>query len=284
MRIRYSLATVLILAALILPELFLPANTALVGKLAFLAIMAIICRIMKPWRDIWQLAAVLLVINASFWLDTQIRNADWWRILFRNAGYFADVASSVAVKVIGIMPVMAILLLLLNKPARGFLAPGNLSAKAKAIVWLGIPEDRFRWGWLAAVSGILIMLGTTLLALITITGFRVPTGMDRWLSNLPLIMGLALVNSFCEGLVFRSAIMGPIRDVFPKFFVTLMPALFFGIAHYQGIPGGWLGAAMSGLLGWYMSRSVYEPNGFATGWIIHFWQDLAIFTTLALLG
>jgi len=41
---------------------------------------------------------------------------------------------------------------------------------------------------------------------------------------------------------------------------------------------------MSAVLGYYMSLSMYETEGFLSGWIIHVLQDVAIFSTLALLG
>jgi len=128
------------------------------------------------------------------------------------------------------------------------------------------------------------MTGTTLLAIVTTPGLKFHVNGNRLLIGLPLIVLLALVNSFCENLVFRSAIMAPLRSVLPKLYVLLASALFFGIAHYEGVPGGILGAIMSGLLGYYISLSIYETEGFASGWIIHFFQDVAIFSTLALMG
>lgn len=280
----YVLAGMIVLLGSIAPDLLLSGAYVQPAKLAALLALTALCLIVKKWRALWRFALVLFTINASFWMTAAIRSASWWNALFIRAGFFCDIAASVAVKVAGIVPVAIALLLLLKTPAHAYLSPGNLNIKADAIFWLGIKGDRVRWGKLAMLSGLCIMLGTVLLSIITTTGFRVPSGADRLLTHLPLILLLAIVNSFCEGLVFRCAIMGPIKGVFGKHFVLLLPAVYFGIAHSQGIPGGILGAAMSGILGYYMSLSMYETDGFVSAWIIHFMQDVAVFSTLALLG
>lgn len=134
------------------------------------------------------------------------------------------------------------------------------------------------------VSGLLIAAGTLLLTLVTVTGFAQPVSLGRLPPLLPLILLLALVNSFSEGVVYRSSVLGPLREVLPKEQVLLVSAAFFGIAHYYGAPRGVLGVIMSGALGWYMGRSMYETEGFVCAWIIHFIQDVVIFSTVAVLG
>jgi Type II CAAX prenyl endopeptidase Rce1-like len=284
MKMKSVLTFLIVLIASILPDLFIHSPYLKLGKIIVLAIVIVLFVIIKSLRSLWKLPVILLTINAAFWISDIIRNTFWWRNLFGSFGFFSGVAGSVFVKVIGIIPVAAVLLLLMKNPKASYLSPGDLNVRADKIVWLGIRGDWIRWRKLAVVSGMLIMIGTILLSMITSTGFGKPSGFDRFITYLPIILLLAVVNSFCEGLVFRSAIMAPIHDIFPKLFVTLMPALFFGIAHYQGIPGGFLGAALSGLLGYYMSLSMYETRGFLSGWIIHVMQDVAIFSTLVLMG
>ena len=48
---------------------------------------------------------------------------------------------------------------------------------------------------------------------------------------------------------------------------SILPDLLFGAAQ-----------------GYYMSLSMYETDGFLSGWIIHALQDAASFSTLAMLG
>lgn len=284
MKTRYALATALVLIASILPDLLFPSPVAPFVKIAVLLAAVFLCLLIGSLRPLWKLAASLLVVNASFVLTAAVRTLPGWAALFSGAGFFQAIAGNVAVKLIGILPVAAALVLMTGSWKKAFLAPGRLSEKAGAIGWLGIPGGTIPWGRLSVISGLLIMTGTALLSILTATGFRLPNGAGRLVQSFPLILLLALVNSFCEGLVFRSAVLAPLKDGFPKIYAAAMPALFFGIAHYEGIPGGPLGAAMSGVLGWYMTRAMVETGGFLPGWIIHFLQDIAIFSTLALLA
>ncbi len=284
MKTRYALATALVLIASILPDLLFPSPITQFVKIAMLLTAVFLCLLVVSLRPLWKLAASLLVVNASFLMTAAIRSAPGWAALFSGAGFFQTIAGNVAVKLIGILPVAAALVFMMGSWQKAFLAPGRLSEKAGAIGWLGIPGGTIPWGRLSVISGLLIMTGTALLSILTATGFRLPNGTCRLVQSFPLILLLALVNSFCEGLVFRSAVLAPLKDGFPKMFAAAMPAFLFGIAHYQGIPGGALGALMSGVLGWYMTRAMYETGGFLPGWIIHCLQDIAIFSTLALLS
>ena len=146
------------------------------------------------------------------------------------------------------------------------------------------PAKRIAWDRLAILSGVLISLGTILLTVITVTGFRIPSGWQRVAGMLPLLLVLAAVNSISEGILYRNGVLGPLQGVIPDHWRVLAAAMLFGIAHYEGAPGGPLGVVMSGLLGWYMNRSMLETKGFAAAWIIHFMQDFVIFGSLFLLN
>ena len=71
---------------------------------------------------------------------------------------------------------------------------------------------------------------------------------------------------------------------FTKEHVIWIAAMFFGIPHYYGVPSGLIGVAMSSLLGWFMCRSMYETKGFVSAWIIHFMQDVVIFSAILILA
>lgn len=123
-----------------------------------------------------------------------------------------------------------------------------------------------------------------LLTMFTATGFRREENLGRLLSVLPLVLLFALANSFCEGAVYRSAVVATLSRLLPKNQLVLVGALFLGIGHYDGIPSGPLGALMGSVLGWYMLRSMYETKGFLSSWIIHFMQDAVIFSTILLMN
>jgi len=64
----------------------------------------------------------------------------------------------------------------------------------------------------------------------------------------------------------------------------LVSAVIFGLAHYGGMPHGMVGMSMAGVLGWLLMKSVLETHGIFWAWLIHFLQDVVIFSGLILLN
>lgn len=234
-------------------------------------------------HDLAKYGFVLTVIIVMQIIVGQIETSTWWQSIFRPASFSGQFGGAILLKFLGIIPVIGVLLLLYKMPRKVYLVKGDLSAKASRIAWLGIEEGEISWGKLAGISALLIAAGTILLTLLTVTGFSQPGTWGRLPPLLPLIFLLALVNSFSEGVVYRSSVLGPLTEAIPKVYLVIVAAAFFGVAHYYGAPGGILGIIMSGVLGWYMCRSMYETRGFVAAWIIHFIQDIVIFSTVAVL-
>ena len=262
---------------------YVPAELARIKILA-LACIYFISFFSQKLRPLSGFLLILLAILTINMLTGFIQTTSFWKSTFNTASFAGNFGSSILLKIIGILPILAVLFLIFRSRSEFYLCIGDLKQKASRINWLGIKENQITWGKLAIISGLLISLGTILLTIITVTNVSEINGFGNWLSYLPLILVLALANSFCEGLIFRSAIMATLKDELPKNQLVLIAALFFGISHYYGAPGGPLGVIMSGLLGWYMCRSMYETKGFVSSWMIHAMQDVVIFSTIFLLG
>jgi membrane protease YdiL (CAAX protease family) len=227
---------------------------------------------------------VLGVIISTEILTKIISSSSFWKETFDANSFIGSFGGSILLKFFGVLPVIGILILLFRSPAEVYITKGDLSVKAEEIKWLGIKKNWISWGKLSIISAGLISTGTILLTVLTVTGTNANFNIDNLMKYLPFVIIFAFFNSFCEGIVFRSAILGSLRDVLPKNQLIATAAILFGIAHYYGAPSGIVGVAMSGLLGWYMSRSMYETKGFVSSWIIHFMQDVVIFSTILLLG
>ena len=238
----------------------------------------------KKRRRISQYTFILTAIVALQALAAIVQGMPWWRAFFDVNTFTGNFGGSILIKFIFAIPVIALLLLFYKSPEETYLVKGDLSIKAERIGWLGIEENKISWGRLAVISALLISLGTLLLTLFTVTGLSVPDNLGKLPGHFPLIVIFALVNSFSEGIVYRSAVLGPLREVLSKDHAILIAAVFFGLAHYYGAPSGIVGVAMSGLLGWYLCRSMYETKGFVSAWIIHFMQDVVIFSTIVIMG
>ncbi len=198
--------------------------------------------------------------------------------------FIGNFGGSITLKVLSVIPVFIVLVILYKSSSEVFISIGDLSVKAEEIKWLNIKKDRITWGRLAIVSALCISAGTLLLTVFTVTGISNKININILIKYLPFIVLLAVLNSFCEGIIFRSAILGSLKNILSKNHLMFTAAMIFGIAHYYGAPSGIVGVFMSALLGWFMCRSMYETKGFVSSWIIHFLQDVVIFSSILLLG
>ena len=253
-------------------------------KFTILMAAGIMCIFIKDFKQFWKFTIILAAITVVQVATAFITKTSFWNSIFDHNTFAGNFGGAILLKFISILPIVGVLLFTMKSTREFYLCKGDLSIKAERISWLGINKDSISWGKLSLISGMLISFGTILLTIITVTGISAPKGLDKLLNYLPLIMIFAFVNSFCEGVLFRSAVLGTLKDVLPKKYLLLIAAVFFGIGHYYGVPSGIIGAVMSSILGWYMCRSMYETKGFVSSWIIHFMQDAVIFSSICLLG
>ena len=97
---------------------------------------------------------------------------------------------------------------------------------------------------------------------------------------LPAIL-FAFVNSFTEEVIFRFSIVSVfLGNGAAARIAALSSGLLFGAVHYWGSPGGIPGVFLAGFLGWLLAKSIAETRSLAWAWIIHFAQDVIIFTAI----
>lgn len=283
------LIIIMTLIASILPEIIfiewvgsIPTGLRL-AKLLIIFLAATLAYYQKQGKII-KYSLVLGVIISTEIVTSNINSSSFWKGIFDVHSFTGNFGGTILLKILGIIPVVGILIALYKSPSAVFMTKGDLSIRADEIKWLGIKKDRISWGKLSIISAVCISLGTILLTILTVTGTSADLNLDSLLKYFPLVIIFAIVNSFCEGIVYRSAIIGSLRNVLPKNQLILIAAMLFGIGHYYGAPSGIVGVLMSSVLGWYMSRSMYETKGFVSSWIIHFMQDVVIFSTILLLG
>lgn len=97
---------------------------------------------------------------------------------------------------------------------------------------------------------------------------------------LPFSIVFALSNSFVEEGITRLGVVVVLKDIIKDKTIPLISAGIFGVAHYWGNPGGLLGLLVAGFLGWLLSKSIIETKGIFWAWLIHFLQDVIIFSVL----
>jgi len=280
---------VLTLVASLLPEIIFREiigsvpESLYVARLIILVVAGVLSYSFK-YEKITNYLIVLSTIVSSEILIRMIYFSNFWKSTFNMNSFIGNFGASILLKVIGTIPVVVILIVLFKSFKAVYLVKGNLSSKSDEIKWLGIKKDSISWGKLAIISSILISFGTILLVIFTVIGSSISLNMDNLVKYFPIVVLFALINSLCEGIVFRSALLGSLKNTLTKSQSIFIAALIFGIGHYYGAPSGILGVAMSGLLGWYMLRSMVETEGFVSSWVIHFMQDLVIFSTILLMS
>ena len=254
-------------------------------KAGLLAISALILLFVeKGDKPVMRYATVLFSVSLSTLLNEYLQTLPWVNRWTASTTFLGNIGGNVLLKLLSAVIIVLFLLALFPKPKDAYLVPGDLKVKAEPIRFLGISKNWVSWGRLALVSGGLIAAVTVGLAIITVTGTGTSPDFSLLLKVLPFLFILAPVNSFCEGIMCRNAVVGPLGRTFPKEAVMILSAVYFGSFHYYGAPGGIVGVVMSSILGWFMARSLFETKGFLAPWIIHAMQDFVIFMTLALLG
>jgi len=170
--------------------------------------------------------------------------------------------------------VLAITALLFPDNARRFYKPGNLSAPAEPVKWLGIkPTDT--WITVGRSFALIVSLATGAFVYFNVVqGQSLEAGNVRYL---PFILLLAAMNAFTEEAITRLSVVTSLDNAISRPVIYLISALMFGIPHYFGVPGGILGSLMAGFLGWLLAKSIAETEGMFWAWFIHFLQDVIIF-------
>lgn len=180
---------------------------------------------------------------------------------------------------------MAFAVILLVRYLKGgkltYLQPGDLSASAQPIRFLGV-KNTDNWRNIGITFALITAVATGAFLLLAYRDQFAGIGLSSWLLALAAAIPLALTNSFTEGIITRWTIAEGFAGAFSPY-APWVSALIFGIVHYFGIPGGWVGSLMAGFLAWLLVRSIQDTGGIAWSWFIHFCLDVLIFTvTIAL--
>jgi Type II CAAX prenyl endopeptidase Rce1-like len=85
--------------------------------------------------------------------------------------------------------------------------------------------------------------------------------LPRAFPMLPLVLLFSTTNALGEEITYRLALLEPAVGVVTSGHAMMMSAVYFGLAHFYGIPSGALGVVMAGFLGWLACRSVLDTKG-----------------------
>lgn len=165
----------------------------------------------------------------------------------------------------------------LSPSSKALLSLGDLGQIAQKEKWLGI-NGTSTWKKEAFQLLIFISLATGIFMVLSIKN---ATGQFHLkLSHIPVILLIAITNSFSEEIIYRFCLLGNLSGSMPKIWILVLSAICFGVPHLAGTPSGIVGIIMAGLLGYILAKASYETQGLGIAWGIHCVQDIIIFTAL----
>jgi hypothetical protein len=156
---------------------------------------------------------------------------------------------------------------------------GDIAAPAEPIRWLGIKQGD-RWSKVGSWLTFFISLGT--LAFLVIAGRPPLDIVIRALPFLPAVLLAAALNSITEEINYKASFLSVLESPVGPRQAVYMVAVYFGIAHFYGVPYGVVGVVLAAFMGWILARSMQETRGLFWAWFIHFWQDVWIFSFMAI--
>lgn len=229
------------------------------SKLILLGFLFFISFFWKPARTLRNYFLIIFILFLVEELMNRICNSEFWKNWFPTSASFIESMFGIQIRRVAVALIMtAALFLIYKKPSQFFLLPGNLDTKASKeffIIDEGTPWNRLGW-----ILSVLITSGT--LAFLLIAGRPTLPQLSKALPLLPFMLILAAMNAFSEELNYRAAFLAPLFPNLGKVQSILLTAVFFGLAHFYGVPYGVVGVVMSFVLGYLLSKSMVETKGF----------------------
>jgi hypothetical protein len=99
---------------------------------------------------------------------------------------------------------------------------------------------------------------------------------------LPVVLLLAALNTVNEEFQFRNVPLAFLPGVLGKQQTLFLTGLCFGLEHYYGNPPALSGVLLATFLGYLLGKSMLESGGSRWAWLIHWLQDIIIFSFLVM--
>lgn len=172
---------------------------------------------------------------------------------------------------------LILLYILSDKLRLSYFSLKRIDGAVRPAPWIGLtPKEGEGWKTIGLTIGTIITVVTGIIVYfqtVSENGLSI-----RLFPEIPLILILALMNSFSEEVIFRLSYTTIVANegMSPRI-SEILSALAFGAVHFFGIaPSGIAGAVMAAFIGWFLAKSINETKGFFWAWAIHFAQDVVI--------
>lgn len=248
-------------------------------KLAMIGLLILGSTIWKVLRPLRSYFVIFIVLYLAEWGSNLFGETPLWKSWFSDTSFIGNMLGIQLLRLLVAFVMVTALFIVKRRRSDFFLIVGQTDAPVGPVSWLGVNHS-VSWSRFGLVAAICISLGT--LAFLLIAGTPNIETMLKALPMLPVIVILALMNSFSEEVNYRASMIATLHGVVSNQQTILITAGFFGIGHFYGVPYGILGVAMAGVLGWLLGKAMLETKGFFWPWSIHFLQDVLIFSFMAI--
>ena len=261
-------------------HLTITADERALGSIVVIAAAALLTLAWAPWRALRPFLAVLFTLVAAQWVVyTQLDRLPVFADRLANPAFGVYMPAEQVLNLIVTGAMVAVLFLLTRDRRAFYLAKGDMAAPAAPISWMRVRSGD-RWSELGRNLSVFITLGT--LAFLVLSGRPTVDLVVRVLPMIPVILLCAALNAFNEEVTYKASLLSALIGPLGSRQALRMVAAYFGIAHFYGVPYGIVGVALAWFLGWILARSMLETRGLGWAWFIHFVQDVAIFSFMAL--
>jgi len=232
---------------------------------------------LRPLRTFFGL--FLALIGVEWLVYTRVDQLPFYQSWLGNPSFNVYMLAEQSLRLMVTLAMIAVLLAVKKTASAFFLVKGDTSAPVAPVRWLGAKPGE-RWNTFGRNFAFFISLGT--LAFLVIAG-RPPLDIVlRAIPFLPAVLLAAALNAFNEEMTYKASFLSVLEGPAGRSQALLLMAAYFGLGHYYGVPYGVIGVLMAGFLGWLLGKSMLETRGLFWAWFIHFWQDVLIFSFLAI--
>jgi membrane protease YdiL (CAAX protease family) len=231
--------------------------------------------VIRPLRGMLVVFLVIYTVEAGVFL-TAVPDS---RIYQDAIGHDANVAF-LGERLLRIGAVLVMLVVLLGMGLRRhdfYLAVGDVRATAEPMRIPSHPEPWTRFGRNYAIISVGLLLAFLIPAL-------QPSLAELSIGLVVFAAVCAVLNSFAEEFLYRAALIPHVLPLFGKSATLLLLPVWFGLAHWFGVPNGLTGVALAAVGGWFFTRSMIETRGIAWAWFLHFLADFTVYLVLLLAG
>lgn len=280
-----SLAWAITLLASILPQIlwqeFVGGDSMWLFwvQIIILIVLFVLSFIWSPIRSLRAFIALWLAIFTAMRITAVLNfSIPFLTDLFGNNEFFRKMQPEQFGKLAVSLFVILVLLLFGYKRKQIYLTPGKLDAPIAPVKWMGFPKPDPWWKF-GGQYGFYIALGMAVVAWLV---SKPDPGFIRGvLPILPGILLMAAMNAFNEEMTYRASMLATLEGPTGYKNAWWMSALYFGVAHFYGVPYGWVGIALATFNGWLLGKAMLETRGMFWAWWMHFLQDIVIFIFLA---